>query len=152
MTKKKKDETVETKETVALEEADMNQENQNTEEKGSEPESQDPEEKNSEPENQESEQKNPETEEKEADQENNEPEKEEETATEEQVLFHVTPKEKRVALRSTPEFRLDNKNLAGIVDENSTTRTFKVVEQKNGYGRLLYPEGLWIDLKACNRF
>lgn len=134
--KKKTDETVETKETVALEEADMNQENQNPEEK--EPESQDPEEKNTEPDIQESEEKEP------------EPEKQE--TVEEQVLFCVIPKEKKVALRSTPEFRLDNKNLAGIVDENSETRTFKVVEQKNGYGRLLYPEGLWIDLKACNRF
>lgn len=141
MAKKKTDETVETKETVALEEADMNQENQNPE-----LESQDPEEKDTEPDNQESEEKEPESQ----NLEEKEPEKQE--TVEEQVLFCVIPKEKKVALRSTPEFRLDNKNLAGIVDENSTTRTFKVVEQKNGYGRLLYPEGLWIDLKACNRF
>lgn len=106
---------------------------------------------NPEQESEKTEQESPEQESENADQEEPEQEQNPEAVAEEPVLFCVTPKEKKVALRSTPEFRMDNKNLAGIVDENSETRVFKVVEVKNGYGRLLYPAGLWIALNACNR-
>lgn len=69
-----------------------------------------------------------------------------------EVLFCVTTRENKVALRSTPEFKMDGSNIAGIINEApGAKRMYKVTEVKDGYGKLLYPEGLWICLNACKK-
>lgn len=66
----------------------------------------------------------------------------------EKVQFRVQIKDKKVALRTSPEFRIDNSNLFGIADQEGT-RLFDILEVKNGYGRVMYPAGVWISLDAC---
>lgn len=75
-----------------------------------------------------------------------------ETQTEqEKVQFRVQIKDKKVALRTSPEFRIDNSNLFGIADQEGT-RLFDILEVKNGYGRVAYPAGTWISLDACIKY
>ena len=66
----------------------------------------------------------------------------------EKVQFRVQIKDKKVALRTSPEFKIDNSNLFGIADQEGT-RVFDILEVKNGYGRVMYPAGVWISLDAC---
>lgn len=66
----------------------------------------------------------------------------------EKVCFRVRIKDKKVALRTSPEFKIDNSNLFGIADKEGT-RVFDILEVKNGYGRVMYPAGVWISLDAC---
>lgn len=66
----------------------------------------------------------------------------------EKVCFRVRIKDKKVALRTSPEFKIDNSNLFGIADQEGT-RVFDILEVKNGYGRVMYPAGVWISLDAC---
>ncbi len=69
----------------------------------------------------------------------------------EKVQFRVQIKDKKVALRTSPEFRIDNSNLFGIADQEGT-RLFDILEVKNGYGRVAYPAGTWISLDACIKY
>ena len=69
----------------------------------------------------------------------------------EKVQFRVQIKDKKVALRTSPEFRIDNSNLFGIADQEGT-RLFDILEVKNGYGRGAYPAGTWISLDACIKY
>ena len=66
----------------------------------------------------------------------------------EKIQFRVRIKDKKVALRTSPEFKIDNSNLFGIADQEGT-RVFDILEVKNGYGRVMYPAGVWISLDAC---
>ena len=66
----------------------------------------------------------------------------------EKIQFRVRIKDKKVALRTSPEFKIDNSNLFGIADQEGT-RVFDILEVKNGYGRVMYPTGVWISLDAC---
>ena len=66
----------------------------------------------------------------------------------EKIQFRVRIKDKKVALRTSPEFKIDNSNLFGIADKEGT-RVFDILEVKNGYGRVMYPAGVWISLDAC---
>ena len=66
----------------------------------------------------------------------------------EKIQFRVRIKDKKVALRTSPEFKIDNSNLFGIADQEGT-RVFDILEVKNGYGRVMYPAGVWISLNAC---
>ena len=66
----------------------------------------------------------------------------------EKIQFRVRIKDKKVALRTSPEFKIDNSNLFGIADQEGT-RAFDILEVKNGYGRVMYPAGVWISLNAC---
>ena len=66
----------------------------------------------------------------------------------EKIQFSVRIKDKKVALRTSPEFKIDNSNLFGIADQEGT-RVFDILEVKNGYGRVMYPAGVWISLDAC---
>ncbi len=80
------------------------------------------------------------------------PDPEAETEPEqEKVQFRVQIKDKKVALRTSPEFRIDNSNLFGIADQEGT-RLFDILEVKNGYGRVAYPAGTWISLDACIKY
>ncbi len=69
----------------------------------------------------------------------------------EKVCFRVRIKDKKVALRTSPEFKIDNSNLFGIADQEGT-RLFDILEVKNGYGRVAYPAGTWISLDACIKY
>lgn len=69
----------------------------------------------------------------------------------EKVQFRVQIKDKKVALRTSPEFKIDNSNLFGIADQEGT-RVFDILEVKNGYGRVAYPAGTWIYLDACIKY
>lgn len=69
----------------------------------------------------------------------------------EKVQFRVQIKDKKVALRTSPEFKIDNSNLFGIADQEGT-RVFDILEVKNGYGRVAYPAGTWISLDACIKY
>ena len=69
----------------------------------------------------------------------------------EKVYFRVQIKDKKVALRTSPEFRIDNSNLFEIADQEAT-RLFDILEVKNGYGRVAYPAGTWISLGACIKY
>ena len=69
----------------------------------------------------------------------------------EKVQFRVQIKDKKVALRTSPEFKIDNSNLFGIADQEGT-RLFDILEVKNGYGRVAYPAGTWISLDACIKY
>ena len=69
----------------------------------------------------------------------------------EKVQFRVQIKDKKVALRTSPEFRIDNSNLFGTADQEGT-RLFDILEVKNGYGRGAYPAGTWISLDACIKY
>ena len=69
----------------------------------------------------------------------------------EKVQFRVQIKEKKVALRTSPEFKIDNSNLFEIADQEGT-RLFDILEVKNGYGRVAYPAGTWISLDACIKY
>lgn len=69
----------------------------------------------------------------------------------EKVQFRVQIKDKKVALRTSPEFEIDNSNLFGIADQEGT-RVFDILEVKNGYGRVAYPAGTWISLDACIKY
>ena len=69
----------------------------------------------------------------------------------EKVQFRVQIKDKKVALRTSPEFRIDNSNLSGIADQEGI-RLFDILEVKNGYGRVAYPAGTWISLDACIKY
>lgn len=69
----------------------------------------------------------------------------------EKVQFRVQIKDKKVALRTSPEFKIDNSNLFGIADQDGT-RLFDILEVKNGYGRVAYPAGTWISLDACIKY
>ena len=66
----------------------------------------------------------------------------------EKIQFRVRIRDKKVALRTSPEFKIDNSNLFGIADQEGT-RLFDILEVKNGYGRVAYPAGTWISLDAC---
>ena len=66
----------------------------------------------------------------------------------EKIQFRVRIKDKKVALRTSPEFKIDNSNLFAIADQEGT-RVFDILEVKNGYGRVMYPAGVWISLDAC---
>ena len=66
----------------------------------------------------------------------------------EKIEFRVRIRDKKVALRTSPEFKIDNSNLFGIADQEGT-RLFDILEVKNGYGRVAYPAGTWISLDAC---
>lgn len=66
----------------------------------------------------------------------------------EKIQFRVRIKDKKVALRTSPEFKIDNSNLFEIADQEGT-RVFDILEVKNGYGRVMYPAGVWISLDAC---
>lgn len=78
-----------------------------------------------------------------------EPTSEPETQSEqEKIQFRVRIKDKKVALRTSPEFKIDNSNLFGIADQEGS-RVFDILEVKNGYGRVVYPAGVWISLDAC---
>ena len=80
------------------------------------------------------------------------PDPEAETEPEqEKVQFRVQIKDKKVALRTSPEFRIDNSNLFWIADQEGT-RLFDILEVKNGYGRVAYPAGTWISLDACIKY
>ena len=80
------------------------------------------------------------------------PDPEAETEPEqEKVQFRVQIKDKKVALRTSPEFRIDNSNLFDIADQEGT-RLFDILEVKNGYGRVAYPAGTWISLDACIKY
>lgn len=67
----------------------------------------------------------------------------------EKVCFRVRIKDKKVALRTSPEFKIDNSNLFGIADQEGTR---DILEVKNGYGRVAYPAGTWISLDACIKY
>lgn len=69
----------------------------------------------------------------------------------EKVQFRVQIKDKKVALRTSPEFKIDNSNLFEIADQEGT-RLFDILEVKNGYGRVAYPAGTWISLDACIKY
>ena len=69
----------------------------------------------------------------------------------EKVCFRVRIKDKKVALRTSPEFKIDNSNLFGIADQEGT-RLFDILEVKNGYGRVANPAGTWISLDACIKY
>ena len=69
----------------------------------------------------------------------------------EKVQFRVQIKDKKVALRTSPEFRIDNSNLFGIADKEGT-RLFDILRVMNGYGRVAYPAGTWISLDACIKY
>ena len=69
----------------------------------------------------------------------------------EKVQFRVQIKDKKVALRTSPEFKIDNSNLFGIADQEGT-RLLDILEVKNGYGRVAYPAGTWISLDACIKY
>lgn len=69
----------------------------------------------------------------------------------EKVCFRVRIKDKKVALRTSPEFKIDNSNLFWIADQEGT-RLFDILEVKNGYGRVAYPAGTWISLDACIKY
>ena len=82
------------------------------------------------------------------------PKEPEETAEDLQpeILYHVTTREDKVALRSTPEFKMDGSNVIGIIREAPGKKSmYKVIEVKGEYGKLIYPEGAWISLKACEK-